>query len=41
MGEEEHKIALEQQHKAFKIAHQNLKKAKKRPNDYANNKSCR
>jgi hypothetical protein len=36
MGEEEHKIALEQQHKAFKIAHRNLKKAKRRRNDYAN-----
>jgi len=35
-GEEPHKIALEQQHKAFLLVHQNRSRAKKRRNEYAN-----
>jgi hypothetical protein len=36
MGEEPHKIALQQQHKAFNLVHKHLLKAKKRQAKYAN-----
>ena len=38
-GEEPHKIALEQQHKAFLLVHKNRDKARKKRNDYANRKA--
>ena len=38
-GEEMHKIALEQQHKAFILVHRNLKRAKKRQAKYADRNS--
>ena len=36
LGEEPHKIGLQQQHKLFTLAHNHLKKAKKRQARYAN-----
>ena len=39
MGEEPHKIAIEQQHKSFIMVHQNLKRAKKRQVKYADRNS--
>ena len=39
LGEEPHKIGLEQQHKAFVLVHKHLKKAKKRQAKYANENS--
>ena len=38
LGEEPHKIAIEQQHKSFIMVHQNLKRAKKRQAKYADGK---
>ncbi|XP_067655940.1 uncharacterized protein [Haliotis asinina] len=35
-GEEEHKIALQQQHKSFILVHRNMRKAKRRQAKYAN-----
>ncbi|CAC5412796.1 unnamed protein product [Mytilus coruscus] len=35
-GEEEHKIALQEQHKSFVLVHKHLKRAKKRQAKYAN-----
>ena len=39
VGEEPHKIGLEQQHSSFVIVHQHLKKAKRRQARYADNNS--
>ena len=38
-GEETHKIALEQQHRAFLLVHQNRRKAMKKRNEVINNKA--
>ena len=38
-GEEPHKIALEQQHRAFLLVHQNRRKAMKKRNEVINNKA--
>lgn len=38
-GQEPHKIALQNQHKAFLLVHQNRKKAKDKRNTYANRKA--
>ena len=35
MGEEPHKLGLEQQHKSFVLVHRHLKRAKKRQAKYA------
>ena len=39
LGEEPHKIGLEQQHKSFVIVHQHLKKAKRRQARYPDKNS--
>lgn len=39
MGEERHKIALEEQHKAFMVIHKNTREAKKKQKDQVHKKS--
>ncbi|KAK3108120.1 hypothetical protein FSP39_001638 [Pinctada imbricata] len=39
MGEDQHQIALQQQHKAFTLVHRNMKEAKKKQKKYADKKS--
>ena len=39
LGEDEHKIALQQQHKSFLLVHRNMKKAKRRQAKYADRNS--
>lgn len=39
MGEDQNKIALQEQHKAFMLVHKNMKEAKKKQKDQADKKS--
>lgn len=39
MGEDQHQIALQEQHKAFMLVHKNMKEAKKKQKDQADKKS--
>lgn len=39
MGEDQHKVALQEQHKAFMLVHKNMKEAKKKQKDQADKKS--
>ncbi|KAK3097609.1 hypothetical protein FSP39_011373 [Pinctada imbricata] len=40
VGEDQHKVALQQQHKAFTLVHRNMKEAKKKQKKYAD-KNCK